>query len=503
MRLNLLSVSVFATSLLLSSAAGAVTFNFTGKPNTPQSIISQFEAAGDVWENVLVDNITINVNVGYVPMSEGVLGGNLSTFVRTSYSNFKTALESQTGFQGSSISLPPGDSLNMLINLTTDVAGATVWYDSDDDANNKNIRMPRANAKALGLVPGNSATIDCDIDFNDQFNWDFNDNDGITTIFNLDGSVAEEYFSFKTVAVHELGHCLGFSSGIDDLILYANWYSDDKYTYVTPMDVLRRSKQSRDDYGINAVDFSADTRAKLVIWASANSDGGFSTGGTYGDGHQASHWKDNVLMGLTNPIGIMDPNVDPGIARTRTPLDLRLFRAIGYEVANAANVIEEQPGSGAALSASAGERSKEVLARYFIENNRISKPDTNPRGTLYADCWYESYRPRFLKNSGTREIKLTDDECSGLKKALDGSGSERRVNAVDLLPEDSRTDTNASVIRSHGSTTRIEIVGAPGDADSARTILAPGGLTRLPNIDDGGALEALKIFDELSRQGLQ
>ncbi|MEI6357170.1 MAG: hypothetical protein WCP53_08705, partial [Verrucomicrobiota bacterium] len=53
----------------------------------------------------------------------------------------------------------------------------------------------------------------------------------------------------------------------------------------------------------------------------------FSTGLTQGDGRQASHWKDN--LGL----GVMDPTLAAQEIEAISLLDLRAFDLIGYDLA--------------------------------------------------------------------------------------------------------------------------------------------------------------------------
>ncbi len=52
----------------------------------------------------------------------------------------------------------------------------------------------------------------------------------------------------------------------------------------------------------------------------------FSTGVDFGDGRQASHWKDNLNL------GIMDPTAAPGELLVLRPNDLRAMDLIGYEI---------------------------------------------------------------------------------------------------------------------------------------------------------------------------
>ena len=48
--------------------------------------------------------------------------------------------------------------------------------------------------------------------------------------------------------------------------------------------------------------------------------------GVHGDGRQASHWKDNLSL------GIMDPTTAPGEQLTITALDLTPFDVIGWNL---------------------------------------------------------------------------------------------------------------------------------------------------------------------------
>ena len=52
----------------------------------------------------------------------------------------------------------------------------------------------------------------------------------------------------------------------------------------------------------------------------------FSTGSDFGDGQQASHWKDSLSL------GIMDPTAAPGEILNVSLRDLRAFDLIGYEI---------------------------------------------------------------------------------------------------------------------------------------------------------------------------
>jgi len=55
----------------------------------------------------------------------------------------------------------------------------------------------------------------------------------------------------------------------------------------------------------------------------------FSTGSFFGDGRQASHWKDDGITG--NLLGVMDPTFGPGSILSITEADLRALDVIGYD----------------------------------------------------------------------------------------------------------------------------------------------------------------------------
>ena len=197
-----------------------------------------------------------------------------------------------------------------------------MYTDNDGDANNTTIRVPRANARGLGLIAAADPGADGTIVFNQNFNFDFNRADGITA-----GAT-----DFVFVAAHEIGHLLGFVSGVD--VLDGNDgqagrpgpFNDNTFTFVSPLDLFRFSTQSF-GVGEGTIDWAADNRVKFFsIDGGATALGNFSTGVNNGDGNQASHWQDN------NGLGIMDPTAGGGELGVITPLDLRAFDVVGWNL---------------------------------------------------------------------------------------------------------------------------------------------------------------------------
>jgi hypothetical protein len=327
-----------AMLLAMTSASHALTFNFTFLPTSTAQANQAFIDAGARWSALFTDNVTLNMTVGTNSLGAGILASTGSARSLYSYSSFKSALaaDATSASDATAVAnLPAGSSFGMLINRTADNpngSGSAVPYvDNNASANNSSIRITSANAKALGLAPTlttvGACTSACDasITFGSAFTWDYNPNDGITA-----GA-----FDFVGIATHELGHALGFVSGVD--ILDTNSpnpttpgpFAADQFTWVSSIDLFRFSAQSKTS---GVIDWTADTRAKYfsIDGGTTNTNGAsFSTGQVFGDGRQASHWKDN--LGL----GIMDPTAGQGELLAISANDKTGFDVIGWNLATA------------------------------------------------------------------------------------------------------------------------------------------------------------------------
>jgi uncharacterized protein (TIGR03437 family) len=158
----------------------------------------------------------------------------------------------------------------------------------------------------LGLPPG--------IAFNSATNFDFDPNDGI----------APKRWDFHAAAMHEIGHALGFFSGVG---------INEKVPGEPPLpenpDLFRFRP------GVTSETFSSAPRILSSggehVFFGGGPELALSTGrydGTGGDGRQAGHWKDD---GLTERyIGIMDPVFGWGRRFDLTANDRAAFELLGY-----------------------------------------------------------------------------------------------------------------------------------------------------------------------------
>ena len=290
-----------------------------------------FNIAAKYWESVLTNNATLEINVGYEDLGPRVLGSTGSSFatyipISDYYDvlNFTqtSALDAQAVANLSPLNSSGGvdvlvpEYLDPVNKLGIDVAGGK--RTAPDDAINQTLALTTANLKAFGVDLG-PGFIDAEIEFSNRFAFDFDPSNGITA-----GS-----YDFIGVAIHEIGHALGFVSGADDFD-YSDGYPgpvDDAW-WGYGLDMFRYGAPGQLDWtpGTDAY-FSVDGGATAFM------DGYFSTGPFSGDGNQASHWKQpDQATPCLNFRGVMNPYICGGKEDSVTGLDLALFDVIGWNL---------------------------------------------------------------------------------------------------------------------------------------------------------------------------
>lgn len=355
-------ITAAMAALLSSGAATAVEtpiqFNLINIGGVDQGTqaFNGFTAAANYWSSVLTTSqpTTINLRVGFQSLGPGILGstGSARTIQAAINVTNRIAARQTTSFD-SALALPTfydgefgaGTALNMYTPgyKGVDVNGAnfgidnsTKVYDTDGKFNATFIAVNTANARALGYNLG--STVDGTIQFSSDFKFDFNPRNGITA-----GQT-----DFLAVAIHEIGHALGFVSGVDDydfvgtggpladVECFAGGITCSDYPDVqndwwgSTLDMFRYSEAGRLDWTTATPSyFSADGGL------AAYQDGLFSTGSFNGDGWQASHWKapqlpNGAFSCLRPKLGIMNPYICGAQEGILTGLDIAAFDAIGY-----------------------------------------------------------------------------------------------------------------------------------------------------------------------------
>ncbi len=274
--------------------ANALTINLfnTGGVEVGTEAYLGFSAAAWYWEQVLTDDVTINLNVGFAPLGGTILGQASSA----------SGLKSQTAWRDA-----------ITADASTSIDGIAVGNLASFNA--ANVRLNTSVQKSLGLYTGQANAIDGNITFNSTRPWDFDTRDGFQ-------AVASDFLS---VAIHEIGHVLGFTSAV----------ASNSGANSTPAntDMFRYKDGALSFTWGGSPYFSVDGGASQVFgWSE------FSSGA---DGFQTSHWKEGARIHdgvsctvlLEAQIGIMDPTGGLCQMGIVTGQDLALFDVIGWDLA--------------------------------------------------------------------------------------------------------------------------------------------------------------------------
>lgn len=312
----------------INTPVQALSFNFSADPQTDARAIAGFQQAGALWSSALTDNVTVNLTIGFTDLSKsdpGTIGLTSSNQVTVpNYNSIYQALKTDrtsTDDNAAVASLPNTATISRLINYTSDNGGSATPYLNADSA----VTLTTANAKALGfgdaslmLAPGQ---VDGSITFASNYNWDFSHS----------SQMAANSYDFVGVAAHEIGHALGFISGVDNLYSNRGTQSADKLS-VTPLDLFRYSEQSKAQKAIDATLGSPDKYFSL--------DGGVTKIASFETGlnYEASHWLNGQ-----NKADILNPTIINGQLQTISANDLRAMDAIGWNLATVNNSLTTAP----------------------------------------------------------------------------------------------------------------------------------------------------------------
>jgi hypothetical protein len=281
---------------------GSFNVVFVLSGSIPPAAPAAFAACESYIESFFSDPMTITVNVSFQVLSPGVLGstGSSSGYVSYSPARAQIVQDMDLGVVDDTIQafLPSGST-------------CPVRYSSGNTVTNETRVF--FNFAAWKAVDGTVSGADASMTLNSSFAFDYDPSNGITT----------GQYSFQDIIIHETGHAMGFTSGVDFRF--------------RDMDVLDLFRFQRTD---GSTDNNPDTTAEFQVrprrcsFNAPNDDHNsdlISAEYRMSDGnpYQASHFREQ-----TPNIGLMDPALAAG--QTFYPAfystaDLAMFDAIGYD----------------------------------------------------------------------------------------------------------------------------------------------------------------------------
>lgn len=405
-----------------TNSASAAQFSFTFAEGTPIEVMSVFWEAGNAWSaqrvdsdflDIVTDDVSVNIFVDYGTLPGTALAGARPGMTRVNYGDFLTQINgdrTSPDDYSASNHLKSGTTFDYLKGTTVD-KGETIW-------------LTRANAKALDLISPNETDFDASIRINSAAPWHFNTNEGVPS----------DKYDLLTSATHEIGHALGFVSGVDavDILSQEGTTIDPNLDYVSPMDLVRYSNKSK----ALGVPDATNGSTYFSVDGGANNLGDFSTGVT-NDGFQVSHWQDGDSR------GIMTPMLERGQRINISDLDLRLIDSIGWDrepqlLADVKTAMQSINWSASNPDLSALEKVltdylKAEMAKLAIERDAIKDLDPKLWSELQAKA-EEEYQKR------SQEIQITlgkvlekrGEPNKRLEEALKGASDEQK-SLADLV----------------------------------------------------------------------
>ena len=331
--------AVVAAVALTAGASQATVINLIDQGGVTGSQAEQgFRIAAGYWAGMFTNNVTINLGVKFAALAPNVIGSTGSRKVDYSVAGWESRVNAtKSNSVIDQTVVLPGLTGGGVSGLTVGVNGSgnndtSVTAAVDGKVASQVLYANSSVIKAIGGAVSAPNSLDGSVTFSSTFGFDFNPMDGITA----------NTFDFIGVAIHEIGHALGFVSGVDLLDYYsygagpgrgALGYDLNDTSIFSALDMFRYSAPGTLDFRTGGTKYFSIDGGQTALFGNT-----MSTGAYNGDGRQASHFKDTAGCQIGN--GIMDPTFCYGQMGEITGLDLAAFDAMGWNLSTNALTYE-------------------------------------------------------------------------------------------------------------------------------------------------------------------
>jgi hypothetical protein len=425
-----------------------------------------FIAAAAQWESLIKDPITIVIDVDYgttffgTPFSSSSVLGATSTQLLSSPGDYPEVRSRLINHANGSQELAIANALPATI-LPTDIGSTDT------------IVVASPLLRALGIIPADASSDTGTpgnpprIAFNSAFNFDFDPTDGIT------GNRTD----FDAVAVHEMGHALGFNSEVG-----AKELDSTRPILATVWDLFRFRPATANLNNFGSVQRILSSGGSQIQF-NGGPELGLSTGrpdGTGGDGHQASHWQEDNNNAAAN-IGIMDPTIARNVRQIMSVNDQAAIDAFGYTISATTpppndNFVDAQTITGTSGS---------ITGTNIFATKEPGEPSHSPDGNAGGrSVWYRWTAP----GSGQANLTTAGSNYDTLLGVYTGSS----VSGLTLIVKND--DVQSGVITTStvqfnavsGTTYQIAVDGYDGDQGNITlNFTLPGAPTPTPTPTPG------------------
>jgi hypothetical protein len=465
-QINHLKIAADGSEQVESATGLTIVLRATAQLNANPTAKQAFINAAAKWETLIKDPITVNIDVDFG-----------TTFFGTAFDNSNILGQTQPQLLANLGNYP--DLRQRLVNHATGSEGSV--YNAlptgsvpTDTGNIDTVFIASPLMRALGLLPPVASDSEMGIGpvprigFNSAFGFDFDPSNGISS--NLT--------DFDAVAVHEMGHVLGFNSfvGVHEL--------DPSGPLAIGIWDLFRFRPGT----ANLNNFSTAQRilhsGGNQIHFSGGPELGLSTGlpdGSSGD--QASHWLEDDPPNFF--IGIMDPSLMRGVRETMTNNDENAIDIFGFTIVATVGPPNDNFANAQLISGSSGT----VNGTNTFASRETGEP-TFPAGTGGGrSVWYNWTAP----GTGQATFDTIGSDYDTILAIYTGSP----VNALNNLaanddidppgaPEPRNIQSRVIFNATAGTTYRIQVDGFDG-AQGSVTLhwSAPGVPTPSPSPTPG------------------